>query len=512
MNNILKRFQKIDKPILAVITGMIIYTIVFTGLCILRYKSFFSYEWEDAATVNQLAWNTAHGNFFYTSIFGAHFTQHVEPLYLLSAIFYRIYPHIYTGFFIFTISNALCALVIYFLTLRELKSKLAGVIFAFTWFLFPPLHYLNLNGFGPIGFVILFLLLAFCYFQKEKYIKFLCILGLILITSEKFAPSVVMFGIYGIIRKRKIRWIMVPVVSGILWMVVCFNFILPDLYIYPDWRPLDQIIGGGTFIGLFKTLLTQPIFVLKVMFSVEHFKFFIRLFSPVYFISFLSPDILLLGLPVFLRILLKEGALLNNQGHWIIGAVPFIFVATIYSYKRIISWVYSLEKIDINLKHKIRYIILILLPVSTLGFGFFGHTNFPGAVRFETDKGDVFVTNIFNKRFYQMEKSDRIIWEIIKVIPKDAPVAASGDLLPQLSSRKKLLEYPFEGHDYLDVDYILINTRIVDYNGGGHYRVFHRNPVINKAMILTHVKSLVDSRKWIIASEVDDFILLKRRE
>src|SRR3990167_524269 len=77
------------------------YALIFTHLLTLRYKSFFSYEWEDQATHHQLVWNTSHGKLFSNSIGinGHFFSYHFQPIILFQGLLYRIWPHIYNFFF-----------------------------------------------------------------------------------------------------------------------------------------------------------------------------------------------------------------------------------------------------------------------------------------------------------------------------------------------------------------------------------------------------------------------------
>ena len=124
------------------------------------------------------------------------------------------------------------------------------------------------------------------------------------------------------------------------------------------------------------------------------------------------------------------------------------------------------------------------------------------------DKQFVDARNIYDRRFYVQDDLDKTAWKIIKMIPKDAVVSATGDLLMPLSHRKEVYEFAFDdiddggGYDYFDVDYIAVNNTN-QYHGAGHY-AFPEERHMHK------LNGLIRNGTFDVLYEKKGFLLLKR--
>lgn len=493
---------------------IILYTLVFTYLSLLRYRSFFSYEWEEEAGRNQIAWNTAHGRLFYQTIERNNsrdgiFRDHFEPIFLLIALFYLIVPHITTIYFLRSLIFALGALPIYWLAKETTKTQYIALIFSLTYLLYSPLHYLNLSVFKPINLSVTFLLCAFYFFQKNKFGKFLIFSILTLSCNELLSFTILVFGIYALIRRKSMKWIIVPLVLGVVYYFVAFNMIMQRVS-YLNHLVFDEGPGGGGgIIGVIKYVLFNPVDTYRQIHFDYKVSYLSKIFKPLLFFSFLSPAILLIAVAPILQVLLYLYRLGNQSAHWISNIIPFAIIAALYGYIKICKFIYSLKKVNPSVKRLISDLVLFSIFISSLISNFTPNIIAEPNNDYINDRRFLEVDNIFDKKLYTMDESDKVAWEMIRQIPPNASVSASGDLLTPLSHRHILREYPDDLTDYLDVDYILVHTKII-YNGAGHYNWFSQDDHENKEILLDKIRQLLDSKRWILIANKQDFFLLKR--
>jgi len=118
----------------------------------------------------------------------------------------------------------------------------------------------------------------------------------------------------------------------------------------------------------------------------------------------------------------------------------------------------------------------------------------------------------------QMYKEDKLAWEFIKMIPKDASVTASGDLLTPLATRKKLYSFGLNEpeaweNEYRLIknytypayksDYILIHTKNICNGLGGQYAFVNKE--LADKIIRTKLRD-----KYVVIKQKGNFILLRR--
>lgn len=326
-----------------------------------------------------------------------------------------------------------------------------------------------------------------------------------------------MFGIFSVFKKRNPSWIVIPIVTGVLWFVLAVKVILPSVG-YSRYEPLWKYIGGQSysFSQLLITIFAKPFNSLRVMFSHGHLPYLLRIFNPpIYLLAFLSPRVLFLSLPTFLEVLFQDkGSQLHfESSHYICAIVVFSFIATIYACKKIF---YMIDKANIK---KLKGILLGLLVgwtiIGNFGDNMISKRNFQEG-RDVADLRFLNIRNIFNPVFYRLDQDDITAWRLINNIPVNASVAASGDLLPALSSRNKLYEFGLSklaDRDFLyylplgwgeDADYIILRKYSI-YHGAGSNEV-------DNLTALSEARDLVAIGKYETVEETKFFLLLKKKK
>ena len=493
-----------------VLMGVIFYTIIFTSLCSLRYRAFFSYEWEDEAAENQILWNTVHGSFLKQTIYETEsgmFIDHFSPIYILISFLYAVVPRIHTLYFLISFSFAIGAISLFLLAREILADSFQACLFAFTYLFYSPLHWINVTTVEPIMFSIPLLLFAFYFFYKGRFWHFLILLILSLMTKGNISLIIIMFGLYALIKKKDSKWILLPLSFGIVWYVLSIWVAYPAIG-SPNRSPFHGLLFGSPS-GILRNFILSPGKILNFMFSYEHLLFLAKVFKPILFLSFFSLE-WLISLPTYLQILLITELPGNNWSYSLSPAIPFIFLGLIFSLQYIKRLIWS----SANLRNEIKTALMNCLVICVMGSSILSNfgSNMIGFLNDHkiVDRRFESIDNIYDMRLYLSDTDDEIAWDLINRIPKDAPVSASGDLLVPLSHRPKLLEFSFDsvadggGQDYYDVDYILIHKKSVQH-GGGQYAPLRKKH-------LDKIVELIDKYVFTVIAERGDFILLKKVE
>lgn len=490
-----------------VLIGILLYTATFTGLCALRYQALFSDEWEDEATENQLLWNTVHGKFLKQTLFpntGGILIDHVNPIYILISLFYSIFPSIYTLYFLISSAFALTAIPLYLLAKKVWQNELQATLLAFAYLFFSPLHWINVTTVEPLMFSVPFLASAFYFYHKGVFRYFSLFLFLAVMTKENISLISIMFGLYALGTRRGFRWAAFPFLLGLIWFLASVWVIYPMIG-SPDKTPF-YCLPSGSFQGLISAMAHRLRELFEYMFTKERFVFLSDVFKPVLFLPFLSWE-WLMALPTFLEILLVDDIPGSNWSYSLSPAIPFMFVSLIFALrniKKIFVYVPAFRsKTVMMILNGLIYSIMLSSAYSNFGNNRLGFLNNDQI----DDRRFIAIKNIYDHRFYETDQVDKEAWNLIKMIPEDACVSASGDLLVPLSHRACLREFArdefgSQNYDYYNTDYIFINRKSF-YHGTGHYAKINDQH-------LNEIKKLISDNVFTVIAEKDTFLLLKK--
>ncbi len=414
---------------------------------LISWIKFFSYGFHDFdLAVHALSmWNIAHGS-IYNSILGVPFLgNHVNLILFLIYPLYAIFQHPLTILFLQTLALGLGALPLYFLARRMLGVNW-GLLVALSYLFYPPLAYTNLFEFHPPALATFFLLMSIYYFESASFAKFMLFAGLSMFCQENVPLAVFMLGLLAFIRRRSLKWIIVPmVVSAVYFMVVilamsAFNnntIQFFSLYNSLGQTPREAILN----------ILTHPGIIIKILFRKECFVYILQLFSPVLFLSFLAPLSLIPALPFFFQHMLSSrNTELSIFYHYSAEIIPFVYLSLIYGIKKALD----------NKLFSRPVILQVFLSAAIIISSFYFGPHFK-----------VFspILNEFRKDYLDNYRD-----KLVSDIPKDAAVVATFEFLPHLSNRKFLYSFHhiFSGYYTLsDKPYALgENARyaLIDFN------------------------------------------------
>ena len=446
-------FHKKDRSVqFFMLWGFIIaYIVIFSYLGIVRYESFNSGAY-DLGIMIQVIWNTAHGHFLQDSInMGYPMTRfwmaHWEFIFLLIGFVYRLISHPYTIIILQTIFIALGALPLYWLAKEHIHDKSTAVTFAFAYLMYPAIQNANLADVHGVVFAAPLLIYTF-YFMTKKNFKMFYLFGFLsLICREDVALLLLMMGVYlFIVQKEKKHGLVVAILSGVYFLVWFQRMKLRAILGLPEFEIMP---GADTHWSHWSNLREDPAYAIQFFAKKYNIWYFIYIFAPVVFISFIEWKILFIAAPIFMINMLSNYYYTHDVEHYYSAIIaPFVFISAIYATAKI----HEFFRVKFKGRFKERSVREnVLSTISSLVFVL--------AIVFFFVK-----SNALEVRKWSITDHHRTISAIIKKIPKDASVTAETRLVLHAAERREI--YVFNDNvgkvDYILWDFYGPPVRIVD--------------------------------------------------
>jgi len=425
---------------------MSIYFIVFSMIPISQHNAFATFGF-DLGLVDQQIWLVSQGKEPFSTIRGLHtFGDHVPVIVFFIAPLYWFWADVKAILILQTVVIALGAIPIYWLARDKLKKKWISLIFPLVYFLYPAVEYINLWHFHFEALAISFILFAFYYMTKEKYILFGLFSFLAIACKETVSIVILFLGVY-IFMKHSRKLGIITALASMIWLIVCMSIILPYFNEFGSPHLIYRYGAfGSTFEELAANLILKPDLVLSTIFTPFNMKYLFELLAPVGFISLLSPPTLAISVPTMITHLLSGHEPQRTiYFQYTAAIIPFIFISLIYGSARIIKGIKS------------KYFLVIFLLIITLLSNHYLSSS-PISI---------------NPVYYLMPDNVNTLNNAISIIPEDANVSATYLLVPHLSHRERIYEFPnpfkseywgIKGenpHDPRIIEYIILNKGLM---------------------------------------------------
>lgn len=428
-----------------------LYVIIFTTLSSLRYLSFTANAL-DLGTFLQPLSNTMRGKFMeYTSINypfdeKCRFGNHLEIIYLPMALFIHIFKGPYFFLFLQTLMLAISALPLYRIAVRVLKENVIALFFSVCYLCYSGLHYLNLFDVHGDSFAILFIFLAFDALLRNRK-KYWIYIILALFCKEYVALTLFGLGITIFLMNKKRRVGIVTSLIAILYFLSAHYIIMPffnrgELPLFEISRHYGHVGGERGLLGILTYLIFHPVEFIKLFLMNKNIESLFYMFFPVSFLPLFSPVYLIGAIPIILKDSLYG---MNIGNHRLALVIPYIFIASIFTVKKILILKNRNNGWLINKNIAIVY----LISFSILAMFFYGPT--PIGHRFWREK-----------RKFIIDQKDRAVGRLIKSIPEKSVISVSSHIYPHLAKREKCYIYPrpwsSSSTNFKDVEYLCIDT------------------------------------------------------
>jgi uncharacterized membrane protein len=368
----------------------------------------------------------------------SHFAVHNTGIFFLVIPFYYIYPDLITLIIIQTLCITMGAWAV-FLIGREIINKKAGLLFGILYLIYFPIHGVAYDSFHEFGFVLPFILFAFYYMLKRRFLPFWTFIILAIICKEDIPFLVTAFGLFMVYsawkEKKDGKWDgvvlknplaihgIIMAVFGVFWLYLSLFVIIPQFrgveYHFFGERYADL---GNTFTEAVITIFTKPLVVFKNLFQYPKFTFFVEMVAPLAFMSFFCPPAFLVACPNLLINTLSSFSVMYNTGSRYSAMLGF-------------SAILAKAKTEEEKAKKFSKMMKIAFFISIAGTLFFNPS--PFRIGWKVPK---------------ITEHRKVTWKVINEIPKKASLATQVDLfLFTCRGSNKYVGYR-KGVEYILVD------------------------------------------------------------
>jgi uncharacterized membrane protein len=471
---------------------------------------------EDMGIMDQVVWSLLHGQLFHqticnivsdTNCYGfagfSRFAIHFEPILFPISLSYLIWAGPKTLLVIQTLVVASGAYPAFWLARLRLRNDLAAVVIALLYLLYPAQQQASIFEFHAVTLTAALLLFTL-YFMYTRRTVWLFVFAILSMACKEELPVVIAcFGLWSILFQHRWR-------SGLGLVALATTWVIVELLMFrlfsPTGRPLlasrYAYLGSGP-LQIVLHVVRHPLSMLhQHVLEHNHLQYLRTLLGPAGYLPLLAPWVLVLAVPS-MALNLFSADLNQYLGIFQYSAeiVPVLIFATIEAIVVIIwlaQWLVRRireqnEQAQVQVGEKpvaaswrlerwIRPASLVVL----LGFVLFNVVSVDftyGALPFSRGFGWPHVT-----------AHDALAQRFIEMIPASASVSAQSTLVPHISERTNIYQFPYDDDNanYIFLD-ITSTTYPYQYN-----------------QYTTEVKRvLLDGRYGVVAAQ-DGYLLLKR--
>lgn len=403
---------------------MTAYATGFAALSALRHEAFVTGRF-DLGNMVQAVWSTAHGHpLRMTDLRGDQISRlaaHVDPILVLFAPLWWIWPSPHLLLVVQAIAVALGAVPVFLLARKHLGSPRAALGFALAYLLYPATGWLTLNEFHPVALATPLLLFAFWYLDEERLLLF-AVFALGAAACKEEIPLVVAgFGIWYAVAHRKWATGAVIALAGGAWAAVAIGIVIPhyNAGAESDFYGRYSEVGGSAG-GILKTAFTHPLRIAEAALGARDLHYLLDLVAPLAALSLLAPLVLVAALPeLAINLLSSTTTQTSIHFHYTAGLIPPLMIGAIFGAKRLSRWPVPIAAA-----------IVLAALVGNYRLGPIpGWRHLPGGQTFMATAGRV-------------TDHDRIAERALRLIPGDAVVSATNTLGAHLSARRRVLSFP----------------------------------------------------------------------
>ncbi|HLG68844.1 MAG TPA: DUF2079 domain-containing protein [Chloroflexota bacterium] len=309
----LERLKLPDKASLALIAGLAAaFSAVFGVFGILHYEAMNAHQ-TDLALMDQMAWNSLHGQLFRTTLQGIGVSNflafHVEPIMVLISPLYLLFPSAGMLVVLQTLGLGVSAIPLALWARKRLECGWLPLLVGLAFLLSPVLANNNDLFFEEIPLAVPFLTWAFYFQLQRRWRPFAICLLLALCVREEIAFVAMALGLYALLvqKQRVAGW--ATLAGGFVWAVVSLGVIIPafnhgqGLY----WATAYGYLGGDTPLEIAWNALTHPWLVVQHVVSAPRLEWLLRLLVPLGFLPLIGWRVSWLALPTLAYLLMGNG-------------------------------------------------------------------------------------------------------------------------------------------------------------------------------------------------------------
>ena len=324
----LQRFANIPK---ALVWFVVVYVFAFFWLAYRRY-SYFRCDAGDFALFNNMLWWTVHGRPFYASALGfSNFGIHASFLWIQLLPLYWLLPGVGTLIFAQSLFLGLCAVPVYLIAKKLLGDTRPAICCAVAFLFLPPIVSQHVNQIEEPSFLAVYLPFAYYFFLERRFGAFLIFAFISCLGRENVSLAVAMLGVAALVEKRPIKWIISPLLLGIIYFSLVTFVVMPWFRNGFRWHVMSMFSYlGETPSAIIKTALTNPGLILDHVFSAQNIEYFVLLVQPMGWIAPFFSSACLMALPdLAINLISSNTAMKVVPWHYNVVTGIFLFIGTI---------------------------------------------------------------------------------------------------------------------------------------------------------------------------------------
>ncbi len=437
----------------------------------LSLHEYWAYEMHalDMGNMGQAAWNTVHGHpFAFTNMRLPYLIEawntttrlsfHVEALFPVISLVYLIFPHPESLLVLQTLAVASGAIPTYLLARDTLDNRLAALVFALAYLLFPTVEAVNLYEFHPVALATPLLLAAFLFMKRRRYVPFAVCCLAAMGTKEQIGLIVAMFGLYLAFVQKERRLGLWTFAIGVGWslfaaLVIEKHFRTAGTVTYIASR-YGYLCGGPNASGQVHchglhgpvhTILHDPGAIARAIFVWPKLGYLRFLLAPVGYTALFAPAALITAAPTLaLNLLSTDGHMYSGVGDNSAEIAAVVVIAGILGAGRLQNWLGRLVSPGIATGLISAYVLATALWNQHVD----GFTPMGAAFHVPTIDAHTKLENRF-----------------VAMVPSSAAVSTQDQLDPHLSSRRYLYLFRDLGtQPYLyPASYVLLDVSAPTY-------------------------------------------------
>ncbi|GAC1621663.1 MAG: hypothetical protein NVS4B11_14870 [Ktedonobacteraceae bacterium] len=467
---------------------------------------------EDLGIMDQAIWSIWHGPLFHQSIcnpigdtncYGnlnllgiSRFSIHFEPILFLISLFYLVVPNPKTLQVIQTLVVASGAFPAFWLARLRLRNEWAGVAIALLYLLYPALQWATIFDFHAVTLTASLLLFTLYFMYTRRTVLLFVFVVLAMGCKEEIPVVIAVYGLWSLVFQRRWR-------SGLALVLLAAAWTGLGLYVVHISSPTGHSLLtsryeylGRSPLQVVKTLLLHPKQILKEhVLEHDHFFYLRTLFAPTAYLALLAPWVWVLALPTLaLNLLSRDASQYSGLYQYDAEMVPVFIFATIEALVFIV-WMVQETLARLRVQSKDAHVV----PIKRVGW--IAHSGLLllllCGILFSVSRADYEHGIIpFSQGFIWPvpQAHDRAAQSIIAMIPQDASVSAQSNLIPHVSHRSHIYQFPY-GDTIADYVFLDVTSDITPFGNSYDY--------INEA------KSVMINGHYGIVVASDGYLLLK---
>jgi uncharacterized membrane protein len=293
----------------------------------------------DLGNMVQAVWNTAHGHFLETTLGtgeqASRLASHVDPILAVFAPATLFLPTAEVLIVAQAIVLAAGAWPVLALARRHLESEAAAVFLALGYLVSPWIAWETQTDFHPVALAITLFLFGVWFLDSGRYVPFAAATALALLCGELMGLPLLGLGLWHAASTR--RWTVGGCIAaaGVAWTALCLWVVIPAAAgsHSPFYHHFHKV--GGSPGGLLEKTLTDPGAVAGELVTAGDIRYLILLALPLLGVFLAAPFLLVAAIPqLAVNMLSAEPAMTSVKDHYIAGAIPFLFAATVVGLAR----------------------------------------------------------------------------------------------------------------------------------------------------------------------------------